>query len=60
MAINVPQTIGVKEYAEYIGHKEQKLGDTKYRYPSSYAVKTALEELEVPELERVPIDWTAS
>jgi len=60
MAISLPQTVGVEEYAEYVKHKEQKLGDSKHKYPSSYAVTKALEELEVPELERVTIDWTAN
>jgi hypothetical protein len=58
MAVTLPQTVGVREYAETTQNRDEVLGDSKVRYPSSFAVKKAIEELKTPELSKAPVDWT--
>jgi hypothetical protein len=61
MAVSVPQTVGVREYAEYKGNKEQVLSDSKVKFPSSFAVSTALTNTVKPsQIEKVPVDWAAN
>jgi hypothetical protein len=60
MAISLPQTIGVREYAENVENKEQELSVSQVSYPSSYAVKLALDSLDSPKIERTTIDWTSN